>query len=506
MTVRLHAAKITKRYGATLALDGVDFDVHEAAVNVLIGENGAGKSTLMKILAGVETPTSGQLTLDGKPVRFHSVGDATRHGISIVHQELNLCPNLNVTENIFLSRHLTTAGVIDRTAERSAAAALMKRFEQAIDPDTLVGNLRIGQQQIVEIARALADDAQILILDEPTSALSQAEVNVLFRIIADLKASGVAVIYISHRLEELMAIGDYVTVLRDGRLQATAPIAEASVPWIIRHMLGREGEDTGQTAAAAPGAAVLTVKGLDLVRPQGGWQLKDIDLTVHKGQITSIYGLLGAGRSELFETLMGARKPSHGTVSLDGRDITRLSVAARVDKGLVLVPEDRQSEGLFPNFSVGDNLSLSSLGKFGGFGLIDLKACVAAINEMMTRLGVKAASAEAPIGSLSGGNQQKVVIGRCLLPGPTVLLIDEPGRGVDIGARQDIFARMRDLAAQGMAIVFATSDMSEALHHSDRILVMAGGRITADLSPQAATEALLVKAANAAAVPVSEEA
>jgi erythritol transport system ATP-binding protein len=303
-----------------------------------------------------------------------------------------------------------------------------------------------------------------------------------------------------------MAIGDYVTVLRDGRLQATAPIAEASVPWIIRHMIGREGEETGQSAATEPGAAALTIKSLDLVRPQGGWQLKDIDLTVHKGQITSIYGLLGAGRSELFETLMGARKPSRGSVALDGRDITHLSVAARVDKGLVLVPEDRQSEGLFPNFSVGDNLSLSSLGRFSGLGLIDLKACVAAINEMMTRLGVKAASAEAPIGSLSGGNQQKVVIGRCLLPGPTVLLIDEPGRGVDIGARQDIFARMRDLAAQGMAIVFATSDMSEALHHSDRILVMAGGRITADLSPQAATEALLVKAANAAAVPVSEEA
>lgn len=506
MTVRLHAAGISKQYGATLALDGVDFDVHASAVNVLIGENGAGKSTLMKILAGVETPTSGQLTLDGKPVRFNAVADAARHGISIVHQELNLCPNLSVTENIFLARHLTTAGIIDRAAERSAAAALMKRFEQAIDPDTLVGALRIGQQQIVEIARALADDARILILDEPTSALSQAEVSVLFRIIADLKASGVAVVYISHRLEELMAIGDYVTVLRDGRLQASAPIAEASIPWIIRHMLGREGEETGQSAASEPGAAVLTVQRLDLIRPQGGWQLKDIDLTVHKGQITSIYGLLGAGRSELFETLMGVRKASRGSVALNGRDITRLSVAARIDKGLVLVPEDRQSEGLFPNFSVGDNLSLSSLGKFGGFGLIDLKACLAAVNDMMTRLGVKAASSEAPIGSLSGGNQQKVVIGRCLLPGPTVLLIDEPGRGVDVGARHDIFARMRDLAAEGMAIVFATSDMSEALHHSDRILVMAGGRITADLSPQAASEALLVKAANAVSLTVSEEA
>jgi erythritol transport system ATP-binding protein len=506
MTVRLHAAGISKQYGATLALEGVDFDVHAGAVNVLIGENGAGKSTLMKILAGVETPTSGQLTLDGKPVRFNAVADAARYGISIVHQELNLCANLSVTENIFLARHLTTAGVIDRAAERSAAAALMKRFEQAIDPDTLVGALRIGQQQIVEIARALADDARILILDEPTSALSQAEVSVLFRIIADLKASGVAVVYISHRLEELMAIGDYVTVLRDGRLQASAPIAEASIPWIIRHMLGREGEETGQSAAAEPGPAVLTVTGLDLVRPQGGWQLKDIDLTVHKGQITAIYGLLGAGRSELFETLLGGGRPSNGTITLNGRDITHLSVAARVDKGLVLVPEDRQAEGLFPNFSVGDNLSLSSLGKFSGFGLIDLKACLAAVNEMMTRLGVKAASTDAPIGSLSGGNQQKVVIGRCLLPGPAVLLIDEPGRGVDVGARHDIFARMRDLAAEGMAIVFATSDMSEALHHSDRILVMAGGRITADLSPQAASEALLVKAANAVSLTVSEEA
>lgn len=492
----LRAEGIVKRYGATQALKGVDFDVHGGAVNVLIGENGAGKSTLMKILAGVETPTAGRLLLNGQAVRIGSVKDATAHGISIVHQELNLCPNLSVTENIFLSRHRTAGGVIDRKTERAETMALMKRLEQSIDPDTRVGDLRIGQQQIVEIARALADKARILILDEPTSALSPAEVEVLFRIIRDLKAAGTGIVYISHRLEELMGIGDHITILRDGALQATAPVAEVSVGWIVTHMLGHEGRSGGETVAAAIGDTVLNARNLTLPRPGGGLCLDRIDLDLRAGEITGIYGLLGAGRSELLETLMGAQARATGSVHLDGADLSGLGVPARVARGLCLVPEDRQAEGLFPNLSVSGNLGLSSLKRFAPLGLIAENSIGRAILGMIALMGVKTASPNLPIGTLSGGNQQKVVIGRCLLPGPRVLLIDEPGRGVDIGARADIFNRMRALARDGMAVLFTTSDMSEVQTAADRVLVMARGRITAELTPAHATDAALVSAAS----------
>jgi erythritol transport system ATP-binding protein len=506
MTVVLRAEKISKIYGSTPALKGVDFEVHSGAVNVLIGENGAGKSTLMKILAGVESPTSGALYFDGKSIRLASVKEAAAVGISIVHQELNLCPNLSVAENIFLSRHLLTAGVIDRARERKAAASLMLRLEQDIDPDTAVGNLRIGAQQIVEIARALADEARVLILDEPTSALSQTEVDVLFRIIEELKKAGVAIIYISHRLEELMAIGDYITVLRDGQLVATAPIAETSLDWIIRHMLGRDGQDAGQASHKPAGEMILSVRDVDLDRPAGGWLLKGASLDFYKGQITGIYGLLGAGRTEFLEVLAGQRRPSSGMIWFAGKPITKQSVADRVARGLSLVPEDRQADGLFPNFSVSENLTLSSLGRLSTFGFINSRSCRKAVDTMIGRMGVKTASPELSIGALSGGNQQKVVIGRCLMPNPIVLLIDEPGRGVDIGARQDIFSHMRNLADAGMSVIFATSDMSEALKHADRILVMSGGRFTADLSPSDASESALVKAANAVTAPLPTEA
>ncbi|ESQ78913.1 sugar ABC transporter ATP-binding protein [Asticcacaulis sp. YBE204] len=493
----LRAETIVKRYGATEALKGVDFDVHAGAVNVLIGENGAGKSTLMKILAGVETPTSGRLLLDGKEVRIGSVKDAAAHGISIVHQELNLCPNLSVSENIFLGRHNAGLGksLIDRRSERAETAALMKRLEQDIDPDTLVGDLRIGQQQIVEIARALSDKARVLILDEPTSALSPTEVEVLFRIIRDLKAAGTGIVYISHRLEELLRIGDHITILRDGSWQATAPVAEVSMPWIVRHMLGHDGQTAVATPRDSSATTVLSVRDLTLTRPDGGYSLDHVDFDIKTGEIVGIYGLLGAGRSELLESLIGAC-PARGTVRLDGKDMMGLNVSSRVARGLCLVPEDRKAEGLFPNLSVGGNLGLSSLPKFSRLGLISETAAGRAITAMIGLMGVRTASPDLSIGALSGGNQQKVVIGRCLMPGPRVLLIDEPGRGVDIGARHDIFARMRTLAEGGMSVVFTTSDMAEAQTGADRVLVMARGRITADLSPSEATEAALIAAAN----------
>jgi erythritol transport system ATP-binding protein len=494
--VVLRAERIDKTYGGVVALDGVDFDVHAGAVNVLIGENGAGKSTLMKILAGVEQPTAGRLLLDGEPVRFASVREAARAGVGIVFQELNLCPNLTVTQNIFLGRELTKAGATDHTAENARAREVLARLAHGIDPDASVGDLRVGEQQIVEIAKALVEDARVLILDEPTSALSAAEVEVLFGVIGELKRAGVAVIYISHRLEELMRIGDFVTVLRDGRLVASEPASQVSVAWIIEKMLGDKARQRSRGATRKAGDVVLSAKDIALPRPGGGRLLDGVSADFRAGEVTAIYGLLGSGRTELLETLCGARKAA-GTVILNGEDVSALGVAERCRRRLRFVPEDRQRDGLFHNLSVGGNLGLSSLLGFLRGGRISDGKERSTIADMMARLGVKAAGAEAAIGSLSGGNQQKVVIGRGLMTGPLVMLLDEPSRGVDIGARGEVFDTMRALADQGLAVVFATSDLLEAQAVADRVLVLAVGRLTADLTVEDATEAALVAASNA---------
>lgn len=490
----LSARSISKAYGGVRALDQVDFDVEAGSVNALIGENGAGKSTLMRILAGAERPDSGALVLDGQTVAFTSVRDAAEAGIGIVFQELNLCPNLSVADNIFLSRR--GGGMIDRKAERDQANALMQRLEHAIDADTPVGALKIGQQQIVEIAKALAADVRVLILDEPTSSLSTAEVEVLFRVIGELKAAGVAIIYISHRLDELMRIGDVVTVLRDGRLQARAATADISVAWIVDQMLGGRPQGKAATRGGATGEAVLSARDLVLPRPQGGRLLDQVSLDCRAGEVVALYGLLGSGRSELLEILAGALPVAAGSVSVLGRDVTRMGVADRLKHRIGLVPEDRQRDGLFGNLSVSENIALSCLAPLARAGVIDGGKLASAVDGMLSRLGVKTASPDAPIGSLSGGNQQKVLIGRQLMADPAVLLLDEPGRGVDVGARAEIFDTIRALADQGLAVVFATSDMAEARTLADRVLVMAGGRITVELAAADATDAALVAASN----------
>jgi len=486
---------MVKSYGGTRALRGVDFAVHRGAVNVLIGENGAGKSTLMRILAGVEQPDQGTLLLDGTPVTFRSVRDAARQGIGIVFQELNLCPNLSVVENIFLGRSVARGIWIDRATERTRAAEALRRLKTDIGLDTLVADLRIGQQQIVEIARALAEDASILILDEPTSALSESEVATLFEIIGELRRNGVGIVYISHRLEELMRIGDHITVMRDGMVVGSAPVAAVSVPWIIEQMLGEEGALPPQAARVAVGAPVLEIEGATVRRRDGAALVSSLTLTARAGEIVAIYGLLGAGRTELLEYVCGART-GEGVVRLNGARIDGLAIAERVARRLLLVPEDRQRDGLFPNLGVGGNLSLSCLSDLAPRGLVSARAEAGAVDGMIERLGIKALSGETPIGALSGGNQQKVVIGRCLMRGPAAILLDEPSRGVDVGARAEIFEAMRALSAGGIAILFTTSDLMEALTVADRIVVMAMGRVTADLPVSDADQALLVRAAN----------
>jgi erythritol transport system ATP-binding protein len=497
----LRVEGVTKRYGGTLALDSVDFDVHAGAVNVLIGENGAGKSTLMRILAGVEQPTSGQILLDGSLVSLDSVYEASTLGIGIVHQELNFCPNLTVAENIFLgARAYRKRLTLDRKSELAQARSVLARLEQDIDPETPMGELRIGQQQIVEIAKALFEECRVLILDEPTSALSAVEVDVLFRIIAELKRSGVAIIYISHRLEELLRIGDYITVLRDGRVVDRTVASAASLPWIVDRMLGENGQIERRTSARNAEATTLEVRGLTLTT-KSRVALRKVSCGFRAGEITALFGLLGAGRTELLEAICGVRCPQEGSVLLNGVRLDGLSIAERVHKGLLLVPEDRQQEGLFANLSIGANMTLSDLRSFLRWGKISQKQESVAVKQMVARLGIKAPAPQLPIGTLSGGNQQKVLIGRSLMADPAVMVLDEPSRGVDVGARAEIFATIERLAEEGLAVIFSTSDVIEATSIADRVIVMSAGEITADLRASQTDEHELIRAANRGVTP-----
>lgn len=468
-----------KVYPGTRALKGVDFDLRMGAVNVLVGENGAGKSTLMKIIAGVEPLTEGTIALDGEPVVFADKADAAARGIGIVFQELNLFPNLTVAENIYIAREKTRGGVhIDRAAQAEGARALMARLEQDIDPETPLGNLRIGQQQTVEIAKALAQDARILILDEPTSALSASEVDVLFRIIDDLKRHGVGIVYISHRLEELIRVGDYITVLRDGAITGNRPMDGVDIPWIVEHMIGNASKEYPRSENVPFGDEVFRAEDVSLPRLGGGFTVDHVSLDVRAGEIVGLYGLMGAGRTEFLECVMAQHPQSSGRLYIDGRPLKARTVAGRIAKGLALIPEDRKRDGLVQIMSIRENLTLSSLWALARGFHLSLAAEAKAAAEFVQRLTIKIAGIEHPVSSLSGGNQQKVVIGKALMTKPKILLMDEPSRGIDIGAKAEVFRTMRRLAAEGLGILFVTSDLEEVLALSDRILVMAEGRIT----------------------------
>ncbi|NCL79716.1 sugar ABC transporter ATP-binding protein [Citrobacter braakii] len=484
-------------FPGTIALDSVDYQVWRGKVNVIIGENGAGKSTLMKILAGVQQPSSGEMSLNGNPVRFASTRDAAAHGIGMVHQELNLFENLTVAENIFLGREIQKGvAPINEAEQEKRTAELLTRLDQPISPRDLVGNLKVGQQQLVEIAKALAEDADILILDEPTSALSKTEVEILFRVIRELTRQGVSIIYISHRLEELMAIGDVITILRDGKFQAEAKVIDIDVPWIVREMLGSDPVSNFLEPGRTFGAPVLEAEHITCVNTAGSAVVNDVTFNVHAGEIVGIYGLMGAGRTELFECLLGTERNYLGKLWLDSKPVPqRLTTADRIRMGMSLVPEDRKRTGIFPISSVATNLTIASLWRRlqRGFAIArkDEEAVVAST---IGNLSIKVSSPEVEIQALSGGNQQKVVIGRSLLTNPKILFLDEPTRGIDVGAKADVFRMMVQLSQQGIAVVFSTSDLKEIMAVSDRILVMSGGKLTADIARDRAEESALVTA------------
>ncbi|CFQ34710.1 sugar ABC transporter ATP-binding protein [Yersinia bercovieri] len=493
----MRAEDISMRFPGTLALDAVSYNVYRGKVNVIIGENGAGKSTLMKILAGVQQQTSGQIYLNGQSVTIANTREAAALGIGMVHQELNLSENLNVAENIFLGREIQQGlKPINQAAQELIAEQLMVRLDQAISPKEMVSNLKVGQQQLIEIAKALAEQADILILDEPTSALSKTEVDILFRVIRELTRQGVSIVYISHRLEGLMAIGDYITILRDGRFQAEAAVKEIDVPWIVREMLGSDPVSSFLHPDRTFGAPMMEVDNVTLINESGNTVVNQVSLQVRAGEIVGIYGLMGAGRTELFECLLGTQQNYLGTIRLNGTAISsKTSTAERIRLGMSLVPEDRKKTGIFPVSSVANNLTISSLWRrlkhrFAIWQESEAQVVATVIGD----LSIKVSSPQVEIQALSGGNQQKVVIGRSLLTSPNILLLDEPTRGIDVGAKADVFEMMVKLSEQGIGILFSTSDLKEIMAVSDRILVMSNGKLTANVSRQSANESALVTA------------
>jgi erythritol transport system ATP-binding protein len=487
--VVLQAVDIAKTYGVTRALKGVNFEVRRGKVTVLFGENGAGKSTLMKILSGVEKPTAGQLILDGEPINLESTNDAVERGISIIHQELNLASNLSVRDNIFIGREIRTrTGAIDYGREREITEQAMTRLEEDIPPNTLVQDLRVGQQQVVEIARALVADARILIMDEPTSALSATEVEVLFKVIRELTAHGVAIVYISHHLEEALEIADYAVVFRDGELVATEEAANVDLGWVVRQMVGREADYDFRDEPRDFGDVALSIQGVTVAEPDTGRVVvNNVSLDVREGEIVCLYGLMGAGRTELMEALAGRDQISGGRVLLGDQDIKDLNIQERIASGMGLVPEDRQRDGLVQMLTVGKNMSLASLLQTVKNLFITRKTERENVDRQIKDVRVKTAGQDALITSLSGGNQQKVVIGKILLTNPKVILLDEPTRGIDVGAKGEIFALLFREARKGLAVLYVTSEVGEALTASHRLIVMSKGRLIREFDPRAAT-------------------
>ncbi|ADU68932.1 sugar ABC transporter ATP-binding protein [Pantoea sp. At-9b] len=494
--VIIETRNVSRIYPGVTALDQVNYRVWRNKVNVLIGENGAGKSTMMKMLAGVETPSSGEILLDGQPVSLHSTHQAEQHGISIIFQELNLFPNMNVMDNIFIANEFFQRGVINEKYQYALAKSLLERLELDVDPYAPLGELGIGHQQLVEIARALSKDTRVLIMDEPTSALSQSEVKVLFNVIEQLKRRGVTIIYISHRLEELMEIGDHITIFRDGRFISEREVRDASIPWIIEQMVGDKKKHFDYQPAAQ-GDTVMQVNGLTALHQNGGYKLNDVSFSLRKGEVIGIYGLLGAGRTELFKGLIGMMPCQSGSVSLNGENLDRHNFQQRLKKGITLVPEDRQTEGVVQLMSITANMTLTELSLRGfrrALRLLNPQKEQRRVDEMIGHLAIKVSDPELPITSLSGGNQQKVVLGKALMTGPQVVLLDEPTRGIDVGAKTDVYHLIGNLAQQGLAVMFSSSELDEVMALADRILVMADGRITADLSRREATREALISA------------
>jgi len=490
----LEARDISKHFPGVQALQGVSLSVGKGEVLALIGENGAGKSTLMKILSGVHHPDSGSLYLDGQPIRLNGVRDALDAGIALIHQELNLADNLDAAANIFLGREPQRWGFFDRARMERECQEYLSRVGLDISPRTLVGSLAIGRQQLVEIAKALSTQARVLIMDEPTSSLSQHETDQLFRVVKDLRSSGVSVIYISHRLGEVKELADRVEVLRDGRNAGALARTEIHHDAMVRLMVGRDVVVESRTPTPRAGAPILRVK--NITTPAHPGHAASFDL--YPGEILGIAGLVGAGRTELLQTIFGVTPPLSGALEVDGQAITPRQPADAIRAGIALVPEDRKQQGLVLEMCIRENVSLPTLRRDQRKGFINRAVEKAQAKEAIAQFSIATPNAEQGVHCLSGGNQQKVVLGKWLATKPRILLLDEPTRGIDVGAKQEIYAVIRELASKGLAIVFVSSEMEEILKLPDRVLVMREGAITGELSQGELSEEAVMQLATQA--------
>lgn len=495
----LAAEGITKSFPGVRALGGVSIRVRRGRLLALLGENGAGKSTLMNILSGVFSPDEGTLRLDGQTVSFPNPSAAQAAGIGIVFQELNLIPHLSVAENIFLGREPRTRfGLIDYPRLNVAAAAVLQRLALAVEPTALVVDLRVGQQQLVEIARAVSEEARVLILDEPTSSLSAHEVEVLFGVIAELKSRGVALIYITHKFDELAHVCDDVTIMRDGCVVGESLYADLTRDALVRLMAGREAKETFQKSAAVLGDELLRAEAISLPGSGVGrpFLVENVSFLLRRGEVLGVFGLVGAGRTELLETLFGLHaERATGQLSLEGKPIAFASPAAAVAAGLALAPEDRKRDGLVLSLSVAANASLASLDRTLHAGLVSPSREAAYITPYIERFRVKTPSLNQLIVNLSGGNQQKVILAKWLATGPKILLLDEPTRGIDVNAKREIYAFIDELARLGLGLIVVSSELPEVLALSDRVLVMCEGRQTAEFARADATPEKVLAAA-----------
>ena len=489
-TAVFKAEHISKAFGGVHALQDVHFEIFPGEVHALLGENGAGKSTLIKIITGVHQPDSGELFLDGRPIHFGSTREAQEQGVAGIYQEPSLFPDLDIAENILVGRQPTRGGRVDWKRMYAEAGALLQRLGLAVDPRTKARELSVAQQQVVEVARALSIRAKVLIMDEPTSSLTLHEVEELFAIVRQLRAAGTAVVFISHRLEELFTLADRVTVLRDGNYVGTRPMAGVTTDELIRLMVGRSLGELFPKQTVAAGEVVLDVEGLGVEGSFSG-----VSFQLRRGEILGMAGLIGAGRTNVARALFGTEPATAGTIKLDGKPVTISRPDVAMALGIGYVPEDRKEHGLVLEMSIGRNITLPVLPRFATAGWLHESQERRTATAAAGRLEVKMAGVDQKAGQLSGGNQQKVVLAKWLGMEPRVLILDEPTRGIDVGTKAAVHALMGELAAQGLAILMISSELPEVLGMSDRILVMREGRLTGQFSRAEATQEKIMAAA-----------
>ncbi len=482
----LETRGLVKTFGPVRALRDVSFDLQAGEVHGLMGENGAGKSTLIKLLTGLNRPDGGSILLDGRPVSFDSPRAAQAAGVAAVYQEINLIPERSVADNLFLGREPRRFGVlVDRARMVEEARALLRRYRLEIDPRRTLRTLGLGLQQLISIARVVSLGARAVILDEPTSALSGAEVELLYGVVEQLRRDGIGLIYVSHRLSECYRLCDRLTVLRDGAVVASEPTASLPRARLVAAMLGREQVAAQKDHAAAHGAqdGPDTEAAVALAVEDLSWRhrVRNVSLQVRRGEIVGLAGLLGSGRTETFKTIYGAEKPDGGTVSVAGRRIASPRPSESIRRGLAFLSEDRRSEGVFAQLSVAENLTAAVLPRISRFGVISRRRRDDMVRRYVQSLGVKAAGPDAPITSLSGGNQQKVLIARALCTEPDMVMLDDPTRGIDVGAKAEVHRVVRGLAAEGLGVLVTSSELEEVVELSDRLVVLDEGRVTGGL-------------------------